>query len=424
MSLLQYLSRRLLLSALLVSSGIFYIIYILYQWGLDDSTEYYLQQDMLWAKEILENTQELPKNSQFKKFYLLSESNSIIPKEYQVFLQHEYQQETTSEYFFLQYDEMYHYGLAQQVNSDEQLIVVHQFLMDDEAEGMTLLEVSVIASMLLISMMLLDAWLIYRRIARSMQHLSFAAKKGNKAIKAGDDEFIEINAIVDSLSAALEAVEDKSQKERLFIQTLSHELRTPMATVQVALELLAKRDMDNKVREKLEVISTSNQQMQDLSQDLLSLWSDIQKDENSESKAIERKAFVNIVIEDEIRQVIRDLDKAYPCLQRFNIESKILDGTQSTKVTSKAYLTLLLNNLVKNSIVHSNNKIKIVIDSLGFEIVNEEGSGGDSSSLKDPLVAGTGIGLNISERAAELLGWTLNVEVVNNEYKVRVKVER
>jgi hypothetical protein len=40
MSLLQYLSQRLLLLGLVVSAGIFYIVYILYQWGLDDSTEY------------------------------------------------------------------------------------------------------------------------------------------------------------------------------------------------------------------------------------------------------------------------------------------------------------------------------------------------------------------------------------------------
>jgi len=412
MSLLQYLSRRLLLSALLVSSGIFYIIYILYQWGLDDSTEYYLQQDMLWAKEILANTQELPKNSQFKKFYLISESNSIIPKEYQAFLQRDYQQETTSEYFFLQDDEIYHYGLVQQINSDEQLMVVHQFLMDDEAEGMTLLEVSVIASMLLISMMLLDAWLIYRRIARSMQHLSFAAKKGNKAIKAGDDEFIEINEIIDSLSAALEAVEDKSQKERLFIQTLSHELRTPMATVQVALELLAKRDMDNKLREKLEVISTSNQQMQGLSRDLLSLWSNTQiNDETAEEFSIE-----HIDIEDEIKQVITDLDKAYPCQQRFVIKSPLATKKPVLKPdAAKSQLRLLLNNLCKNAMVHSEGEIQIVLEDHQLIIQNES-----SQAEVDPLVAGAGIGLIIATRAAELLGWKMEIETTDIKYAVRL----
>jgi len=412
MSLLQYLSRRLLLSALLVSSGIFYIIYILYQWGLDDSTEYYLQQDMLWAKEILANTQELPKNSQFKKFYLISESNSIIPKEYQAFLQRDYQQETTSEYFFLQDDEIYHYGLVQQINSDEQLMVVHQFLMGDEAEGMTLLEVSVIASMLLISMMLLDAWLIYRRIARSMQHLSFAAKKGNKAIKAGDDEFIEINEIIDSLSAALEAVEDKSQKERLFIQTLSHELRTPMATVQVALELLAKRDMDNKLREKLEVISTSNQQMQGLSRDLLSLWSNTQiNDETAEEFSIE-----HIDIEDEIKQVITDLDKAYPCQQRFVIKSPLATKKPVLKPdAAKSQLRLLLNNLCKNAMVHSEGEIQIVLEDHQLIIQNES-----SQAEVDPLVAGAGIGLIIATRAAELLGWKMEIETTDIKYAVRL----
>ena len=70
MSLLQYLSQRLLLLGLIVSTGIFYIVYILYQWGLDDSTEYYLTQDMQWATEMLANNQALPSNTQFRQFYL------------------------------------------------------------------------------------------------------------------------------------------------------------------------------------------------------------------------------------------------------------------------------------------------------------------------------------------------------------------
>ena len=70
MSLLQYLSQRLLLLGLVVSAGIFYIVYILYQWGLDDSTEYYLAQDMQWAVEMLANNQALPSNTQFRQFYL------------------------------------------------------------------------------------------------------------------------------------------------------------------------------------------------------------------------------------------------------------------------------------------------------------------------------------------------------------------
>lgn len=410
MSLLQYLSRRLLLSALLVSSGIFYIIYILYQWGLDDSTEYYLQQDMLWAKEILENTQELPKNSQFKKFYLLSESNSIIPKEYQVFLQSGSSQENTSEYFFLQDDEMYHYGMVQQINNDEQLITVHQFLIDDKAEGMTLLEVSALASMLLISMMLLDAWLIYRRIARSMQNLSLAAKNVSDPFEGKREDFIEINDIIDSLLAALSAVEDKRKKERLFIQTLSHELRTPMATVQVALELLAKKDVSDNVREKLTVILNSNQQMQSLSNDLLSLWTENSDFKHSDSANNNEYLY----LEDELINVIDELDKAFRCKQRFFIHPQ--QTSQRTMIlTSKVYLRLLFNNLCKNAIVHSKRQIDITFQENKIVIKNDK----DHRDI-DPLVAGAGIGLMIATRASELVGWDLKLVESDLNYELQI----
>lgn len=104
MSLLKYLSQRLFILALVVSVGLFYIVYILYQWGLDDSTEYYLQQDMLWAKELIDAEQELPNNTEFKQFYL---SVSSLPKAYKDLIQPQGYVQS----FFLEDEYYYHYGL-------------------------------------------------------------------------------------------------------------------------------------------------------------------------------------------------------------------------------------------------------------------------------------------------------------------------
>jgi signal transduction histidine kinase len=155
---------------------------------------------------------------------------------------------------------------------------VHQFSTEGAAAGFSLLEISISSSLVLIVIMLLGALFIYQRIARSMQHLLTAAQLTDRAIvnendAVADKEFIEIDNIAVTLRNALEDLEAKNEQERLFIQTLSHELRTPMAIVQVALELLAKKELADNVREKLEIIFNSNQQMQQLSNDLLSLWS-------------------------------------------------------------------------------------------------------------------------------------------------------
>lgn len=442
MSLLHYLSQRLMILAVFVSLGIFYIVYILYHWGLDDSTEYYLAQDMLWAKDMLENQRVLPDNNQFKQFYLVSEqtaestkalSNSAIPvnelpREYLQFLSNN----KDSEYFFLEIDNNYHYGLVHRLDVDSVLILIHQFLVDDTAEGMSLFEISMLASLLVIILMLLCAYLIYHRISLSMQNLLQAARLGSEdqserkgKVEREDyqevkNEFSEINTIIESLINVLQTLESKNQEEYLFIHTLSHELRTPMATVQVALELLSKKEISDEVRDKLEVIFNSNRQMQSLSKDLLLLWSNKENDTEYDCEYSSACSLISNV-ENEIRQVISDLDKAYPSHQRFTLKVNSQTIHTINPIPSNAYLRILLNNLLKNAIVHSDSAIEIRLDINGFAIINEITHADSQRQQLDPLVAGTGIGLIIAKRAAEKMGWKLHIQQSHIEYKVCVQ---
>lgn len=407
MSLLQYLSQRLLLLGIVLSAGLFYIVYILYQWGLDDSTEYYLQQDMQWAVEILANKQELPKNTQFRQFYLSASADqsllsNVLPKKFPKLLA----SNEDTEFFFIEDDEHFQYGLHQVLADGRILTVIHQFTTEGTAEGLSLLEISIAASLMLIAIMLLGAWFIYQRISLSMQHLLMAAQVKDSIVTGS--EFSEIENVIITLKNALEDLEEKNEQERLFIQTLSHELRTPMATVQVALELLAKKELNANVREKIEIIFNSNQQMQHLSHDLLSLWSNTPEDQTNESNE-------SIHLEEEIHQVINDLDKAFHCQQRFIINLE-RDHTETMNlVASKVYLQLLLNNLCKNAIVHSDGNICISIENSQVLITNDK-----SQNEIDPLVAGSGIGLIIATRAAELLGWSIEIQETDIKYELRL----
>lgn len=423
MSLLQYLSQRLLLLALLISAGIFYIVYILYQWGLDDSTEYYLQQDSQWAHELINNNQSLPNSTQFKQFYLIpSHSVNNLPAIYSGLLE----ETSPNAFFFLQDNHSYHYGLFQIIDDERALVVVHQFPINDNAEGISLIEVSIILSAVLILMMLYGAWFIYQRISRSMQALQQAVKfaqptansntqvntQMNSRMDSTKNEFIEIDNIIKSLNQALIELNDKSQQERLFIQTLSHELRTPMATVQVALELLERKEFEDNVREKLTIIFTSNQQMQNLAQDLLYLWSDTGKDKTLKEKQ------KNLNLEHEFQQVVMELDQVFHCQQRFHIDQPKDNITVLEVNAPKTQLSLLLNNLCKNAIVHSSGKIQVAFQSEYFVISNSK-----NQQEIDPLVAGAGIGLIIAKRAAELLGWQVQINETEIDYEVRVLVK-
>jgi len=440
MSLLQYLSQRLLLLGLVISTGIFYIVYILYQWGLDDSTEYYLTQDMQWAIEILANDQALPSNTLSRQFYLsgvelagtalIDESlnksraqsldSQVIPKKYASMLDHK----KDHEFFYLEDNAAFQYGLHQVLADGRSLTLIHQFFIDDAAAGMSLLEISMLASSILILIMLIGAWVIYRRIALSMQYLLSAAQRKNmQQIDQKNPEykeFIEVDKITTSLERAIEDLEKKSTQERLFIQTLSHELRTPMATVQIALELLAKKELSDNVREKLEIIFNSNQKMQHLSNDLLSLWTETQVDKGNERNQLNLKkskqATTQIVdLEEELNHVIAELDQAFQCKQRFVISTLNNEHQKIEVLALKSYVRLLFNNVCKNAVVHSGGPIQISLQNQQVIITNNK-----SQKSIDPLVAGAGIGLIIATRAADLLGWKIAITETDAIYELRL----
>ena len=307
--------------------------------------------------------------------------------------------------------------------------------MDSHAEGMSLVQVSMVASLLLIAVMLLGAFLIYQRIARSMQLLLMAVSveqkdNANKLIAVEKPDFVEIENIVHALQTAINDLEDTNAQERLFTQALSHELRTPMATIQVALELLLKKNLDDNIREKLGIIFSSNQQMQTLSHDLLSLWSSTKLDEiNTDKRKVEinKKTKISNIIQEKINlktelvQVVNDLDNAFSCKQRFIINTT--DSSLADKkigrfevLIHRPHLRLLLNNLCKNAIVHSDGDINIVMSDDEIKITNPK-----NDKPIDPLVAGSGIGLILAARAAELLGWRLVVKDTPNQYQILLK---
>lgn len=413
MSLLQYLSQRLLILGGLISVGIFYIIYVMYQWGLDDSTEYYLTQDMQWAIEILGNNKILPSNTKFRQFYLRDSAGKSLtsldlPQKYSsLILSIE-----KSEFFFLEGDKTFQYGLHQKLNDSRELTVIHQFAIEDTTEGTSLLEISIVSSLALILIMLLGSGVIYQRISLSMQQLMHASKNEYLQVVV-EDEFVEINEIMASLKNALEALENKNDQERLFIQTLSHELRTPMATVQVALELLAKKDLTENVRDKIDIIFNSNQRMQVLSNELLSLWS------NTENTDADTNSREKIHLQYELSEVIADLDRAFDCKQRFIINSCLAEDEMIELKTCRFHLSLLLNNVCKNAIVHSEGEVNIVIASNDIKITNYK-----SHKDIDPLVAGSGIGLILATKAVELLNWKIGIIETDTEFELTLTFKR
>lgn len=154
--------------------------------------------------------------------------------------------------------------------------------------------------------------------------------------------------------------------------------------------------------------------MQTLSNDLLLLWTTTQGDPHNE-RNFYNESDRRIDLENELRAAIDELDSVFQCNQRFVFSPLNNEFKPFTVSASKCHIRLLLNNVCKNAIVHSDSQIEVSLQPNKIIISNRK-----SQKDVDPLVAGSGIGLIIANRAAELLGWEIEIAETDSTYVLKI----
>ena len=411
-TLQSYLRNRLIALGLIISIPITILTFTLYDLGLDDSTELYLQQDIKWAKSELISARNLPKNNEFKQFYL---GENQLPTEY---LDHvnNYKNLKTGitnderhPYVYWETPDTVIYGLTESYKGDT-LYVFHHFLKHEELEGIQLETVVALIIFTVLTIMLIGSFCIYRKISSSMSVLNELSKSNqthptviNPNLKG---EFSEVHDISNSINRFVGDIQDKSRSEQYFIQSLSHELRTPMAIIQAAIEVLRKQSKSKldpeSLDSKLNTIFSANLRMQALSDNLLSLWS-------GAPPYVSDSVSINTII----NGVLSDLSEQYTLQDRI----QLVMPTEAVECKGTVFLVAtVITNLIKNAIVHGvqEDPIKIIISNNGFEITNTIKYADDKKCSES-----VGIGLFIVERAIEHLTWKIKVTTHNN-YQVSV----
>ena len=414
-SLSQYLRNRLLLMGGILAGIFSMLMYTVYNWGLDDSTEYYLLQDALYVQSLLIDGQPLPVNTQSKQFYLGADK---LPKIFSGLLGDPLEKKPYGvQYFTFQSTEYFIYGIQYLLNESSlgsnRLYILHQFYVnkDEEVPGISILQVSILTLSAVLLVMLLGAALIYLRVWKSMQALQLFSDEqcSNKALATKDNlqrslssmQFTEIQNFALQLQVALQEIQEQTQKERLFIQGLSHELRTPMAITSVALDLLSKKNLDDNTCEKLTKIRNANSSMISLANTLLSIW----KNEKNLSPQ-------DVLVSPLVKGIIKNLQSVY--LKEgvyFNVE--VADDL--SLLASLEPLKIVLENLLRNAMQHGALAgIKVGANERSIWVENElpavQACGVDESSFSQPLNDGYGLGLYIARQACNNQGWKLIVE--------------
>ncbi len=404
-TLQQYLRDRLIILGILIALIYGYAMSSLYSWGLDDAAEFYLYQDAETVEALISQGLPLPANTLNKKFFI---GVGSLPEKYRRTINTSIIQPVISH---IESDNLFDYILSYPLkestlqNKKTILFVIHTFDLeeDESVPGLSTLETTLIVSAIALAFILLTASLIYRSISRAVNTLyrwGNTIGKSNSTVKTNNLpidtlRFSELQSVGKILYGAINKIISSTEREKLFVRCLSHELRTPMAVTSAALDILDKKELNYDIQKKTKKIRDANRKMISISDTLLSIWQE--KDHNHYPEEVNIFDLANEVIQD--NQYIA----ANP-----NV-SIIINITPSFVIElAKQPFSIILTNLVKNALQYTHaGFIRIEIED-GKLVVTNSYSMNSVNKHTARSEYGFGLGLFIAETVADQQSWLLN----------------
>ncbi|TQV87149.1 sensor histidine kinase [Aliikangiella coralliicola] len=428
-TLRSYLRNYLIILGLLFTAIFGIGISTTYQWGLHDTSEFYLIHDAETVEYILNQGESLPENDSFRQNYLGLEN---LPEIYHDKVK--INQQTPLITYFKR-EQQFDYVIAYPLATDrvelqnKMLFVVHSFDNDESADipGLTISQLVLISSLVAIVFAFLTASLIYKTVTRAVKSLLTLSQLTednqvqNPTLAPCHKElrFSELQDIGDKLQDSIANIQAFTEREKSFIRSLSHELRTPMAIVSAAIDILDKKSLPDDIQPKLTKIRHANQKMIALSDTLLRLWQNENQSVSSQpialhqlvTEAIENNQYLKVNGEVEI-------------VNRISPE-------QIATVNRQAF-DVIINNLVKNAMQYTTQgKIEIDARDNYFEISNNylpnnsecdhtTSNNKSGQNKKDRSDYGFGLGLYIVEKIAGQQSWKFEHQQLKDKFTARL----
>jgi len=238
-------------------------------------------------------------------------------------------------------------------------------------------------------------WLLLRRIARPAQALeSWAAALDQPKLKTPPPDFCypELNRLAELIRNSLIAEHLTLERERLFLQYSSHELRTPISVVLAATELLCKIQQGRGEGHAAEIaivqrIDRAGHTMAHLVETLLWLGKDV----------AELPPSTKVDLEPLLREIVHDAD--YLRAGK-HLELAVQTEPCAMRIPETA-ARIVLGNIVRNAFQHTlRGTIYINQSGAAIEVINFISKESDLASD-----IGFGLGLELTRRLSERLGW-------------------
>ena len=231
------------------------------------------------------------------------------------------------------------------------------------------------------------------------------------------DEIADLAAAFDHMAERLEAA--MASQKRL-LSDVSHELRSPLARLQVALGLARQRDREQTIATELDRIERESERLNEMIAQLLSL-SRLESEKH-------RQHFEDLDLNEILQAVV---DNARYEAQAWQVNINYQERPEAVFQGDYATLTSAFENIVRNAIKYSPEQgeveVRLIYDNEAYRIeVSDQGPGVPETELRqlfkafvrvgearDRASGGVGLGLAIAERAIHLHQGTISAR--NNE---------
>ena len=272
--------------------------------------------------------------------------------------------------------------------------------------------------LVVLTILYLTLWAAYRYSRRTISPITRLAEQidridladAENSLKLDDGSFRnndEIRILAEALSSLGERLQAFVQRERNFTRNASHEFRTPLTVINVAVDMmLIENNLPAKSQKSLLKIKRAVYDMEGLTEVFLMLA-------REDNGALTRS-------EVDVNRVVRgQIERSEVLKENKRIELRLNETAQLSVYSSESLIGVLVGNLVRNAILYTERgEIRIDIDAGGI-VIHDSGPGiapDNISTLFEPFnrvgnedPTGFGIGLTIVKRLCDRFGWDIEV---------------
>ena len=243
-------------------------------------------------------------------------------------------------------------------------------------------------------------WLLARRLSRPLENLRDRAGELGQPAAAGtatDTGIAEIDQLSAAMTEAAARIRDLLQRERSFSSNVSHQLRTPVAALRIAIEA----ELDAPRPDSTEVLRESLVALDRLGSTITSLLALARHTEHTPTMS-------------DLHAVVGDAIASWSTAYAEANRTIIVEGSAGSAAVDSSSLTHVIDVLLDNALTHGRGDVAITLRTRGDRVEVDVADEGSMPANADPfseqrIDTSHGIGLRLARTLAESAGGELTI---------------